>query len=131
MQLKDSRNKYYYYSERTSNIGRYIAFAGFAIIWSLKSEFSINDIHEWPIHAIWLLTITIILDLLQYVTGTMVWAIYSRRKEKELDFDENKEFFVPNRINWPTLTFFWLKIVFLFSAYIYLFFSVLRLPSLV
>ena len=131
MQLKDTKKSYDYFSGKASDIARYIAFAGFAIIWALKSEFIIKNTPQELIYAIGLLTIAITADLLQYVSGTIIWGIYNRKKERVYQLDEKKVFYAPKYINWPTIIFFWLKIIVLISAYILLFLSIIKLPDII
>lgn len=120
MKLKDCRNNYDYFSGKASDIARYIAFAGFAIIWIFKTEFFVNTIPIELVGSALLLMVTIVLDLLQYIAGTLTWAIFNRIKEHQLKNDNGKEFTAPVYINYPTLLFFWSKFYFLIFAYIIL-----------
>jgi hypothetical protein len=61
------------------------------------------------------------LDFLQYALGSVMWAGYNRY----LDFQnrpEEERFYVPPWMNWPTVTFFWGKIIMTAIAYVLILF---------
>jgi hypothetical protein len=117
MDLKYVQERYAYYSGKASDITRQFGFAGIAIIWIFRSE---TD-KQWKVPrellpAAILITIGLGLDFLQYIAGTLMWAVYRRLKERA-GTPATADFLAPNWINWPALTFFWLKIIFVASAY--------------
>ena len=62
---------------------------------------------------------TLALDLLQYVAGTVVWGAYNRWHDRE-GTDRDAEFLAPRWLNWPALAFFWLKLLGIVAAYVLL-----------
>ncbi|MCF8260470.1 MAG: hypothetical protein K9J12_06825 [Melioribacteraceae bacterium] len=120
MRLKDVRENYNYYSQKTSDIIRQLNFAGIAIIWIFKTVGISNQSipSELVLPAIFII-ISLGLDLLQYISGSLVWGIYNRLKEfKKVKEDEN--FLAPRYFNWGTIFFFWSKILMLIVAYYFL-----------
>lgn len=121
MKLKDTREAYYSYSEKTSDIVRQLGFAGIALIWIFKTDVGggkqVIPVELLP--ATKVIVIGLALDLLHYVAGTLVWAIYNGLKERAGTKQET-EFLAPRPINWPTLIFFWAKTVTMIYAYILL-----------
>jgi hypothetical protein len=82
MQLEDTRESYQFYSGKTSEIVRQLAFAGIAIIWVFKTNLGPKQIVPRELFpAGILLVVGLTLDLLHYVTGTLIWGIYNRGKE--------------------------------------------------
>lgn len=121
MKLKDCRENYYFNSGKTSDIVRQLGFAGIAIIWLFKTEVAGLQIVPADLRiAVILIVLALLLDLLQYVSGTMIWGIYNRMKEKD-GTTETEEFRAPSKINWLTIFFFWAKTAFMAIAYLQLF----------
>jgi hypothetical protein len=60
------------------------------------------------------------LDLSQYVYATVAWGRFSRAKENERVGSE-EQFKAPRQINWPTNTFFGLKVLAVAFSYVFLF----------
>ncbi len=115
--LKDSRDNYYSYSGKTSDIVRYIALAGFPVIWALRSTSSTSIIpSEYKLFAL-LLVLTMLFDLFQYISGTICWGVFNRRKEEEVRHNEKELFVAPSGINWAANIFFWFKVAILIAAY--------------
>lgn len=128
MKLNDSRENYYFYSGKTSDIVRYMALAGFGVIWALKSEFALEGVSKIYLpYALIFLGITILLDLMQYVIGTALWGIYNRKQEIKLELNEQKNISPGKYFNWPTLIPFWLKVITIFIAYTFILLWVIQL----
>lgn len=120
MKLKDARENYYYFSQKTSEIVRQLGFAGIALIWIFRTE--VNGKQTIPgelIPPIGLIVIGLTFDLLQYIAGALSWGIYNRYKE-QIGTNENAELFAPRQINWATIFFFWTKTIVMATAYIFL-----------
>lgn len=118
MKLEDLRDNYKYYTEKTSDILRQLGFAGIAIIWVFKTD--VNGKQVIPpelIPAARLIVISLGLDLLHYVAGTLIWGIYNRYKERS-GTKQGTEFKASPKLNWATLLFFWAKIIVMIFAYI-------------
>ncbi len=117
MKLKEALESYYEYSRKTSDIARYLGLAGLGIIWIFRIQ-TTNKL-ALPRELILptsLLILGLVLDLLQYIVGTIIWGAYHRLKEK-MGVKENEEIRAPRQLNWPTLTFFWAKLFPILIAY--------------
>jgi hypothetical protein len=113
--LKEARDCYYETSGKASEITRQLSFAGIAVIWIFKNGPDGDPkIPNDLILAAAIFVLALALDYMQYVVKAAIWGIYHRRKEKSLQalgipLDSDFEF--PSWFNWPSLGFFWLKIV--------------------
>ena len=120
MRLKDCRELYADHSAKASEKVRSLAFAGIAIVWVFRVGDGLNS--KFPAQlllVLLLLAIALALDFLHAVAATIAWGVYGRYCEKQCP-DEKREFQAPPVINWPALTFFWLKIPAVFAAYVLL-----------
>lgn len=120
MILKDCKDAYYEYSRKTSEIVRYLGYAGLGFVWLFRKE--INQVLVVPGELIFpslLIIIGLILDLLHAVIGTLIWGIFHRRKEKS-GIKKDESFLAPRWINWPANFLFWTKILIIMWAYILL-----------
>ncbi|MEK6325654.1 MAG: hypothetical protein AABN33_28770 [Acidobacteriota bacterium] len=121
MKLKDARENYYYFSQKTGEIVRQLGFAGIALIWIFKDEIDGKQlVPPELLTAAKFIVIGLGFDLLHYVAGTLVWGIYNGLKERA-ETKEGTEFLAPRPINWPTLFFLWAKVIAIFIAYIKIF----------
>ena len=117
MKLADCLERYEYFSGKASDILRQLGFAGIALIWVFRDESQYNIPAELVPAGI-LIVIGLALDLLHYVTGTAIWGIYHRWKERH--GGKGTEFLAPRSINWPTLTLFWGKVFAMIGAYFFI-----------
>ncbi|MCS6289769.1 MAG: hypothetical protein H8K10_12435 [Nitrospira sp.] len=118
MKVKDTLENYYYFSGKTSDLVRQLGFGGIALIWVFRYE--ANGTQTLPPELVWvgaLVVLGLVLDLFHYISGTVVWGIYHRVKEKA-DPSETSNFRAPRAINWPALFCFWLKTLAIGTAYI-------------
>ena len=122
MKLKEALDSYYEYSRKASDIIRYLGLAGLGIIWIFRVQTAtgISLSKELTLPTI-LLILSLVLDLLQYIAGTIIWGVFHRLKEKK-GVKENEEIEAPRQLNWPTIIFFWAKFFSIIIAY-YLIFS--------
>jgi len=117
MTLKDARDAYEGLSSKASDIVRQLALAGIGIAWLFRTTTGTTD-HIDPklIAASFFIVVALSVDLLQYLVSTTIWLWYFRYKEKrgaKLD----TEFKAPEKLNWPSFFFFYLKSIALFVAY--------------
>lgn len=120
MKLKDAREFYYFHSGKTSDLVRQLALAGIAVVWIFRYE--VQGVPKIPVQLLAplsLIVLSLTLDLLQYAVATGLWGAFQRRKERD-GVKEDAEFTAPRQLNWPALTFFWLKVVATASAYYFL-----------
>lgn len=116
MNLKDARENYYFHSGKTSELVRQFGFAAVAIVWIFKSEvFGVQAIPKQLLMPLGFVVLGLGLDFLQYIVATAIWGIFHRIKEKQTGEDD--EFTAPPAINWPAITFFWLKVAAIAAAY--------------
>ncbi|HVP54783.1 MAG TPA: hypothetical protein VMU45_07290 [Candidatus Eisenbacteria bacterium] len=120
MKLSQARDNYTYFSGRASEIARQLAFAGIALIWIFKSQ--VGEDYRVPralLPAAALIVLALILDFAHYGIASLCWGIFSRVKERE-GVKEDAEFLAPRQINWPSILFFWTKLIAIIVAYIYI-----------
>ena len=121
MKLKDSRAAYQEFSGKVSELARTLSFSSIAIIWVFKSEVETGVVIPKELFGPALFTVLALgLDLLQYISATVCWGVFSRRKELSgITPDDN--FKAPPHINLPAIVFFYGKLASIFVAYILLF----------
>ncbi|MDP8217159.1 MAG: hypothetical protein P9M03_00325 [Candidatus Theseobacter exili] len=119
MKLSNYRETYYILSGKASDVARQLAFAGIALVWIFKQE--ARGIPEIPTNLILpsaLLASALAFDLLQYIWASAIWGGFQKYHEKKRGEEEkDPDLIAPNWFNWPTLTFFWFKLVFVITAY--------------
>lgn len=120
MKLEDSRENYYFFTGKVSDIIRQLGLAGIGLVWVFKVDVGGKPAipPDLVIAAKWIV-IGLGFDLLQYVYGTLAWGIYNGVKERQ-GTSVDDEFTAPRPINWPTIVFFWLKVVATLVAYRYI-----------
>lgn len=116
--LKDFRTDYQQLSGIASEVSRKLGFAGIAIIWIFKVDSANNTftLATELYYAGTFIVLSLALDLLQYLSGSLTWGLYWRYKEKE-GVAEDAEIKAPRYFNWPAVAFFWLKLVLMIIAY--------------
>jgi hypothetical protein len=120
MKLEDYRKTYYEASIKTSEIVRQLAFAGVAIIWVFNDGVGEKyNLHPYLLRAGILIVIGLTLDLLHYISRTLIWGIYTWWKEKQ-GVDKNADFQAPRKNNWLPIFFFSTKILAIVFAYVYI-----------
>ena len=116
------REHYYFYSGKISDVARQICFAGIAVVWLVSgnadaSSHTSISLSRLLLIALVLLLVSLGLDGLQYAYGALIWGALARWRERH-DADSEKP--VHRAVNWPTLVFFWTKLVSLAVAYVVL-----------
>ena len=127
MELKEYLQAYYTYSEKASNITRQLGFAGIALIWVFRGT-NTNELlvpHELILPGVFLI-LGLSCDLLQYVSGTLIWGLFHRMKERE-GLEANDELKAPSWLNKPILFFFIAKMVAISVGYLLIFCYLLSL----
>lgn len=133
MNLDFVRGESQEYSKLTSTNARNYAFAGIAIVWVLSNESSGEALNYL---SLWIFALALLLDLLQYAVGTLIWAVFDSCQQKKLKkkfgHEENAhkkiegaDFEAPWYINWPTMTFFIAKTSSVIVGYIALLWAVI------
>ena len=118
MKIADYRADYYAFSSKTSEIARQLSFAGIALIWVFKPKDAAPT--AIPVELLWpaaLFVLTLALDLLHAAYGTLVWGLFSRYHEKQ-HIGADAELDAPAWFNWPSLGFFWGKVLAVVVAYV-------------
>lgn len=122
MKLHESLNHYYTSTASLSAVSRQLSFAGIAVCWffvvKTKGGLVISDD---LISVLLCFVCGLFFDLMQYIYSSAAWGIFSRKKELELDRNDNADFSAPSWINWPTNIFFWSKSLSLVVGYLLLF----------
>ena len=83
MELHKFLDKYHEFSAKASEVNRQLAFAGFAVMWLFGGDAGRQPAlsHEFVLPGI-LLTGALAFDLLQYVTGAIIWKVFHRIHER-------------------------------------------------
>ncbi|MBU8920576.1 MAG: hypothetical protein KOO63_01835 [Bacteroidales bacterium] len=112
MKLENALESYYYNTGKVSEAVRSLALAGIGIIWVFRVPESkgFEVVGDLYLPAA-LFAISLALDLLHYVAGTVIWGTYHRYKETRSNVDKETEFLAPLWLNWPTNVLFWAKTI--------------------
>jgi nucleoside permease NupC len=112
--LQDFLDDVYLYSENASTVNRQLSFAGIAILWIYKNpENSPVVLVSELVLPLLLWVISLGLDLIQYLFGTIAWLIFFERKEKKFNSKDLKN---PNNLTspiWITRT---IDVIFVFKC---------------
>jgi hypothetical protein len=119
--LSEFKKDYQELSGKASDVARQLSFAGIAIIWIFRvnkdSGVTLNS--ELILPTI-LLCCSLACDLLQYIWGSIVWGSFHRYHEKRTDSKYDPELTAPPILNWPSLAFFYLKLIGVILSYIFI-----------
>jgi len=116
MKLNEFKEDYQWFSGKTSDVVRQLAFAGIAIIWIFKQDGEPPIIPRALLWPIILLAFSLAADLLQYVSATIIWGSFHRYHEKNNPKDRDIK--ASPKLNWPTNFLFYTKIFFVIWAYV-------------
>ncbi|MDA1312484.1 MAG: hypothetical protein O2968_04025 [Acidobacteria bacterium] len=121
MTRDDCLKAYRDFSGQTSDNVRRLCFAGIAIIWVFKAQAGTPGSTDLRIPSILLwsgicILVSLVLDFLQYLYGTIAWGMLHRLKEKA-GTPMQTDFKAPAAINWPTNSFFLGKVLFVAVGY--------------
>jgi hypothetical protein len=109
MQLSDARSAYEALSGKASDIVRQLSLAGIGLIWIFRMGSDKEPvIDQGLLRAALFIFLALLLDFLQYLTGTIIWFLYFRFKETHGTLVSD-EFLAPPQLNWPMWTLFYLK----------------------
>lgn len=117
-----------YFTGKASELARQLAFSGIAVIWIFKNTGTTALVPDDLIWPLFLLVVTLFLDLLQYILASVMWTRFTRAqeakhnaKEEDSGIDDS-----PKSINLPHSICFWLKFVTVAIAYVLLVWSLGR-----
>lgn len=116
MKLCEYKKDYQWFSGKTSDVVRQLAFAGIAIIWIFKQDG--KPLPAIPRELLWptiFLALSLAADLLQYVSATIIWGSFHCYHEKKNSGDRDIK--ASTKLNWPTNILFYTKIFFVVFAY--------------
>ncbi len=126
MKLQDFRNDYYTFSGKVSDITRTLALSAIAVVWIFRKDIPVPSapIAHFLLPKLLLFgaigaVLTLSLDLCQYIWATAIYGWWSRHKERH-GVKLDAEIRVPPWFNWPTLFFFWSKLVSIAVTYYFL-----------
>lgn len=121
MTLSDYLASYYELSGKASDVARQLAFAGIAAIWVFhQGSGSAVAVPAALIGPAALFIGGLACDLLQYVSGTLIWGAFHRIQEERLGAGSKKPLTAPAYFNWPGLFFFWAKLALILIGYVLL-----------
>lgn len=118
MKLEDLRKIYQDRTSSLSTITRQLALAGVGVLWVLRTGEKHGTIAFVSVlkYSFALYVLALGFDLLQYAYSSLAWGVFNRLKEKQ-DVADDEVFHAPPAINWPTLFFFWGKVLFTIAGY--------------
>ena len=117
MNLDKARENYYFYSGKTSDIVRQLGLGAIAIIWLFRTnESGIVAVPAALVVPLILVVASLACDLLQYAIAAMLWSYFAWSKERA-GISESNTFKAPESINWPTILFFYAKVLLVIMAY--------------
>ncbi|MEJ1222918.1 hypothetical protein [Sediminicola sp. 1XM1-17] len=120
MELKEYKQKSHNYTEKASEIARNLNFAGIGIIWVVKTTFPELKLSDFQLlFPLILITISLILDFLQYLIGGIIWIAFYKSKEK-VGVAKTADVKSPEWRNRVLYGFYYLKIASIFFAYIFI-----------
>jgi hypothetical protein len=122
MKLSDYRETYYEFSGKASEVARKLAFAGIAVVWIFKASGTSSPKIPLDLYLpTGLFVLTLVFDLLQYVSATIVWGIFQWKEERKLnDINDDPELGAHPLCKLPQNIFFLLKIIVISLGYILL-----------
>lgn len=121
MTLGDIRNAYEALSGKASEIVRQLSLAGVALVWLFKSGQPDSPKLAGPlVRAALFFFLALVLDFIQYLSGTAIWHIYFSHREHQGEKLED-EVSAPVQLSWPTWIIFYAKsltVVFAYAWYV-------------
>lgn len=118
MSLKTCWDTFKSNTTSASTIARQLAFAGIAVVWIFTNReqggLALNNSLLWPSL---MFVSALVCDFLQYLSGSIIWYLYTRKKEKELGAECKDEFSWSEKLNYPAFFFFWTKCALILVAY--------------
>jgi hypothetical protein len=118
MELRDVRTAYEDLSAKASDIVRQLSLAAIGLIWLFKSGTPSAPGLDLPLlRAALFVFIALVLDFLQYVSGTTIWFFFFRREEKS-GKTLGDEVLAPEKLTWLTWILFYLKAISMTTAYV-------------
>lgn len=119
MKLDYYKSEYASFSGLASSTSRQLALAGIALIWVFKTQGQAG--YQLPndllLPALCLI-VSLGSDLLQYVSGSMIWGSFHRYHEKQRKFiTDEPDIEAPFYFTWPINIFFYTKITAVLMAY--------------
>jgi hypothetical protein len=123
-------DRWYVASAKASDTSRQLAFAGIAVVWVLSGGAdapTTATVSGELVGALLAFVVALLCDFLQYAVQSLLWRMFSRKKEKALraQYDSapgwrDEEFSVPVALNVPGEVFFWSKLVAVATGYVVL-----------
>jgi len=121
MKLSEYKEDFYTFSGKASDVARTAAFAGIALIWVFKIDAKpIPLLPNDLIIPTGLFALAIALDLLQYVTATVIWYLFHRYHEcKIINPSDDPELTHSPWLVLPMHLMFALKIISVIAGYVF------------
>jgi hypothetical protein len=104
MRLSDWSDKAHTFTRQLSELNRYLAFAGIAIIWIFKTDIAGNiSIPEQLFSPLVILVLALFLDFLQYVYSATVWTLFFRYHENNKQKNPEEEKYKTDDVKAPKI----------------------------
>ncbi len=122
MKLSGYKEDFYTFSGKASDVARTAAFAGIALVWVFKIDSKpFPKLPEDLLSPTGLFALCLALDLLQYVSATIIWGLFHRHHERKLSnpSDDPELSHSPWLVR-PLQLFFTLKLVSVMAGYLFI-----------
>ncbi|MBI5281694.1 MAG: hypothetical protein HY858_08445 [Candidatus Solibacter usitatus] len=118
MKLDELKSAYELRSSKVSDYVRQLSFAGIGLVWVFRDGAGQEAPHldSRLIVAALLMAVTLTIDLIHYLLGTIILFLYFRHKEKA-GTKRDDEFTMTEALTWPTWILFYLKTGTMLMAY--------------
>ncbi|MCM4173048.1 hypothetical protein DHD32_16305 [Arenibacter sp. TNZ] len=117
MKLEGYKTKSHDYTAKASEIARQLNFAGIGIIWIVKTTFPELKLSDSQLLLpLVFITVSMILDFLQYLIGGIIWIKFYKRMEKA-GTSQTEDVQSPEWRSAVLYRFYYVKFTFMFLAY--------------
>lgn len=127
MKLSEFRKRSNEYTAKASEITRQLSLAGIAIIWLFKNEntgsveTTTHLLDKYLLWPLFFLSVSLLLDLVQYLIGGIIWINFFRKEEDKLqNTSDDPDIKAPKKYNKPIYVVYYTKIVMMVLAYIFI-----------
>ena len=124
MRFRECSEFYTRFSSKASDVARQLAFAGIGIVWVFRSTKD-GSVPTGLLLPLALFSVTLGLDLLQYISASIMWGRLKRtwkkkwfKEKEELGIESDRDYFLPRLHLLPQTIFFVLKQATILLAYI-------------
>lgn len=121
LKLKECKDAYFFFSGKASDNARHLSFAGIGIIWIFRIGQGIKISFPGGLKTAFIFfSISLLLDILHYCAGTIIWGTFHRSYEKKENYDEKNIIYALKYLSWPINFFLATKLISVACGYIFI-----------